>query len=52
MEKLGPLKMRKENENINGSRLVPIMSKKTQLVRVAAVNIAMYSLVNNYHVIM
>lgn len=51
MEKLGALKMRKENENINVSRLFPITSK-TQLVCVAAVNIATYSSVNNYHVIM
>lgn len=42
MEKLGALKMRKENGNINGRRLVPIMSE-TQLVCVAAVNIALYS---------
>ena len=35
MEKSGALKMGKENENINGSRLVPIISE-TQLVGVAA----------------
>lgn len=41
MEKLGALKMRKENEDINGSGLFPIMSE-TQLVWVAAVNMATY----------
>lgn len=51
MEKLGALKMRKENKNINGSRLVPF-TNKTQLVRVTAANIAAYSWVNNYHVIL
>lgn len=49
--KMGTLKVRKESENINVSRLVPITSK-TQLVSVAAVNIATYSWVNNCHVIM
>lgn len=51
MEKLGALKMRKENENINGSRLVPITTE-AQLVGFAAVNIATYSWVTNCHVIM
>lgn len=42
MEKLGALKMRKENENINGGRLVPITTE-TQLVWVAAASVATYS---------
>lgn len=50
MEKLGALKMKKENENINGSRVVPVKTK-TQLVWVATVYNATYSWVNNYHVI-
>lgn len=49
MEKLGALKMRKENENINGGRLVPITTE-TQLVWVAAASVATYSWVNNYYV--
>lgn len=42
MEKLGALKMGKENENKNSSELVPITCK-TQLVWVEAGNIATYS---------
>lgn len=42
MEKLGALKMRRENEKINCSGLVSITSE-TQLVGVAAVNIDTYS---------